>query len=193
MLGMHNLGPIQISIRTLIIAVGLIALAIAAVLQGGIVASVYVGVFCLGSTLGAITALIGVGRLRAMAIGSIVPIAIYFAALASIGASEFSGRASLPTSRLSNRLYDSISRPVYTDITTGKEVTGYDPATQPMSIGSGGGGMGGGMGSVALTAITPARDEFMMTCHVVWATLLALLGGIYGRFLHGSQLTRTDG
>ncbi len=187
------MGPIQISIRTLILAVALIALAIAAIIQGGIAASVYVGVFCLGSTLAAITALVGVGRLRAMAIGSIVPIAIYFAALASIGASEFSGRASLPTSRLSNRLYDSISRPIYTDMITGKEVPDYDPATQPMSTGLGGGGMGGGMAGVALTAITPDRDEFMITCHVVWATFLALLGGMYGRFLHESQHTRTGG
>ncbi|WP_345319714.1 hypothetical protein [Novipirellula rosea] len=109
----------QISIRTVISVVALIALAFAAIMQGGIAASIYVGVFCLVSTLTAISALIAVGRLRAMAIGCIVPIVIYLAAITSIGAYEFTSSATLPTSRISNRLFDSISRSIYTDMMTG--------------------------------------------------------------------------
>ena len=179
----------QISIRSLIAATTLIAIAIAAIVQGGVASSIYVAVSCIGVTLVAITALVAAGLPRAMAVGRVVPIALYFGALASIGASEFSGLAKLPTSRISNRLYDSISRPIYTDMMTGKTVPNYDPSKKPTVSGMGGGGMAG----AALTAITPDRDEFLLTCHVGWATLLGLAGGIYGRFLYLTQNPASDG
>ena len=179
----------QISIRSLIAAITLIAIAIAAIVQGGVASSIYVAVSCIGVTLVAITALVAAGLPRAMAVGCVVPIALYFGALASIGASEFSGLAKLPTSRISNRLYDSISRPIYTDMMTGKTVPNYDPSKKPTVSGMGGGGFGG----VVLTAITPDRDEFLLTCHVGWATLLGLAGGIYGRFLYLTQNPASDG
>jgi len=183
----------QISIRSLIAAITLIAIAIAAIVQGGVAASIYVAVSCIGVTLVAITALVAAGLPRAMAVGRVVPIALYFGALASIGASEFSGLAKLPTSRISNRLYDSISRPIYTDMMTGKTVPNYDPSKKPTVSGMGGGMGGGGFGGVVLTAITPDRDEFLLTCHVGWATLLGLAGGIYGRFLYLTQNPASDG
>jgi len=184
----------QISIRSLIAATTLIAIAIAAIVQGGVASSIYVAVSCIGVTLVAITALVAAGLPRAMAVGCVVPIALYFGALASIGASEFSGLAKLPTSRISNRLYDSISRPIYTDMMTGKTVPNYDPSKKPTVSGMGGGGFGGGgMAGAALTAITPDRDEFLLTCHVGWATLLGLAGGIYGRFLYLTQNPASDG
>jgi len=183
----------QISIRSLLAAITLIAFAIAAIVQGGVAASIYVAVSCIGVTLVAITALVAAGLPRAMAVGRVVPIALYFGALASIGASEFSGLAKLPTSRISNRLYDSISRPIYTDMMTGKTVPNYDPSKKPTVSGMGGGMGGGGFGGVVLTAITPDRDEFLLTCHVGWATLLGLAGGIYGRFLYLTQNPASDG
>ena len=177
----------KLSIRSLLIAIALVAIAIAAILSGGLAATVFhfvVGTFVIVAT---ITAFVAVRRPRALAMGFAIPSSLYCLLLFAAGGNEFDPHnGSLPTTQLARRGYEAIYRPIYTDMMTGKIVLNYRPNVTNAG--------GGGMPTVAMTGEFPNRSVYMTTVHGCFLLIAGIFGALYAGVLYESQhRSNTDG
>ncbi len=170
----------KLSIRSILIAIALVAIAIAAILSGGLAATLF---HCVVGTLvivAAITAFVGVRRPRALAIGFAIPSFLYCLLLLAAGGNELDPHnGSLPTTQLAGRGYEAIYRPIYTEMNTGRIVPNY----QPNFTNAG----GGGMPTVAMTGEFPSRSEYMTTVHGCFLLIAGIFGALYAQVLYESQ------
>ena len=134
----------------------------------------------------AIVAFVGIGAVKAYAIGFLLPVVIYAGCVVIAGHNEldpYDGK--LPTVPVLRFAHQQLVTKTYIDPFTGKPMPDYDPAAHDHSrMGSGGtgmesvpmgGGMGGFMPGPSLLEI-PDRPTFMTLAH----TLLALIFGWLG-------------
>jgi hypothetical protein len=173
----------QLSLRSLLVAVGLIALAIvsfrfASEAWWTLVMTIAAIALCTATIL----ALVDRGERQAFAIGFVVAMVGYGLILEGLSKSgpkwrhEFNPDVGqLPTTRLLRPVYHTVARIGLIDLSTGKPV--------PNSAAQIGSGLsGGGMGSANYSmSESPRREVFMKIGHGWWAILLGLCGGVFAR------------
>jgi hypothetical protein len=174
----------QLSLRSLLIFMALVALAIVSLRFSSVGwRTVVIGVALVSLWMALIVAVVDRGPRQAFAAGFMVSMAAYAISLFSIPTisqqrdhnPEFNpaiGR--LPTTRLLSPLYEAIAETRWVDLRTGQEAIGYDPRTQ-----------GAAPGSQWITAAQlPQREVFMTIGHVWWAMLLGLCGGWFAQWVY---------
>jgi hypothetical protein len=172
----------QISIRTMLALVTIMALAAVAITTGGISAAIFQSLVACISLAAIITVFVGRGRARATAIGYAMPLTLYLAALIAIGKSEFDPfRGTLPTSRIARNGYAELYTPTYRDIQTGEILSREEVAKLESKAGF------GFPSHVSLVEMFPDPIEFMATAHASFVFLFGLFGAAYAALLHRFQ------
>jgi hypothetical protein len=177
-------NPTQISIRELMILILFAAVGLGGLLTGGLLASAVIGVSAFLTTSIAIVAFVGHREIRVKAIGFLIPVIAYELTVLSLGASEFApytGR--LPTTKFLQPVHRLMVRTAWIDMTTGKVVPDYNPATDPSRNAGGAGGLGG-MGGMMTVLETPDRAAFMSLAHVLLGKMFGYIGAKFAVYVH---------
>lgn len=151
----------QFTLRELLFAVMFLALGLASLRAGGVLASITILLAIVLSMGMAIIAFVGRGELQAFAIGFLIPVIAYAASILAIGRSEFDPyEGKLPTSRLLLPVYQAIVQEEWID-STGKVVPKNWTGTFNNRPG---------------LKETPDRTTFMSLAHVLIAMLFGYAG-----------------
>ena len=183
----------QISLRSLLVLVTLVALAIVSLRCATgwwQIAVVTIALVAFWGTI--ILAVVDRGNRQAFAIGFALSMVLYAIALLLIGPlSGFGDNASrefnpatgqLLTSRLLRPLFESIAEVHSIDFRTGQVVPNSDPNTS---------GSGPGSQFISRSEI-PDRGTFMVIGHSWWALLLGLCGGWFAKWVYSRRLQDPD-
>jgi hypothetical protein len=164
-------SPFRFSLRNLLIFVAFFSIAcIALKYAGPIWWTILSGISLVLVMAVAVRAFVGRGEQRVFAIGFTVCGVIYGGLLFASGAWEFdpySGR--MPTTTAMLPLFRLVAVSKFVHLGTGQEV----PPPAP----------GANVSHLAHSE-TPSRRDFMSTAHVLWADLLAIVGGFFTCFIY---------
>jgi hypothetical protein len=179
----------QLSLRSLLVAVALVALTIVSLRfasEAWWTLVITIAAIALGAAM--ILAIVDRGERQAFAIGFVVAMAGYgivlkalpkYSTFGSQGHPEFNPDVGqLPTTILLRPVYHAIAQIGLIDLSTGKPV--------PNAAAQIGGGLGGGgMGSANYSmSESPPREVFMRIGHAWWAILLGVCGGLFARWVY---------
>jgi hypothetical protein len=170
------------SLRRLLVIVGLIALALASLCD----ANDSWQILILGFTMivvfaTAIIAVVDRGAGQAFAIGFTLIVAAYGLLLMGRAAEfdQYSGR--WPTTHLLKFLHGAMDRSEWVDTSTGSVIKDFDPQHPSVPI-AGGGSFG--VGPTASWREVPPREAFMPIGHCWWALLLGFAGGNFAQYVY---------
>ncbi|HUY91094.1 MAG TPA: hypothetical protein VMV10_20315 [Pirellulales bacterium] len=169
---------LQVSLRELLFLVLFAAIGLASLRAGGVVASIVVMLAIVATMCFAILAFVGRHSIQAFAIGFLLPVIVYVAAILVVGKSELDPYAGkLPTSRLLRPMFRLMVKPTWTDMSTGQVVPDYDPDTDP-----------GGYGAAPM-AFSESLDRrtFMSLGHVLFAMMFGYAGAKFAVAVHREQ------
>jgi hypothetical protein len=167
----------QFSLRELLLLILSAGVAVATLRAGGILAPATIMLMMLATMCSGIVAFVGRCRLRAAAMGFLVPVAMYSAIVWASGLREldpYDGR--LPTSRSLAPLFEALATRTWRDAITGEIDPDYDPAIVLR------GGFGGGPPMVLHES--PDRSSFMVLGHVLVAACLGYIGSKFAVGVH---------
>lgn len=182
-----GIASLKFSSRELFGFAAYVALTLASMRVGGVLAAFTLIVIASVAVALLIVALIDRAGRRAFAIGFLVPLLSYAAVHSFTGHDELDpfGNFALPTTRSFQPLHGAFVSSTWIDFTTGKELPDYDPTADP-SRHSGGGGLMPANGMVT-TRETPDRATFTLLAHSLIAVLIAMIGARFGVYIHNSQ------
>jgi hypothetical protein len=176
----------QLTIRELMAIVLFAATGLAALSRGGLFASIVIGAAIIITTAFAIVAFVARAEFRSFALGFLIPVVTYSAAVLSIGKSELDPyEGMLPTTKLLKPCFELLVNREYVNLMTNQPVPDYDPTA---NTGLGGGGMGG---SPVGMRETPDRPTFMSLAHVLLAVMFGYIGAKFAVWVDRKQLRRT--
>ena len=183
----------QLSLRSLLVFMALCALAIVSLrfATPGWQTAVS-GITFVVFWAAAIVAIVDRGPRQVFAIGMAVSMAAYGVVLVAIPRdgnanfqyhTEFNPDAGrLPTTQLLSPIYRAVCEVSWYNMTTGKKVAGFDPATQANATPP---------ANVTLSE-SPDRSTFMAIGHCWWAILLGLCGGWFARLVYLRRIRERD-
>jgi hypothetical protein len=175
----------QVSLREILFVVLFAAIGLASLRAGGVVASCTVFLAIVVTMCMAIVAFVGRYTTQAFAIGFLIPVIAYGAAVLAAGKSELDPyEGKLPTSRLLLPLFQVMAKQTWTNLLTGQVVPDYDPTTDPDRAGPVGGGFGGSPMGVSES---PDRPTFMSLGHVLVAMMFGYTGAKFAVIVHRKQ------
>ena len=178
----------QFTIRELLLFVLFFGAGLGGLSNGGLFASVVLGVAIFVTTGFAIVAFVAQDELRACAIGFLIPVISYAVTILSVGSSELDPyQGKLPTTKLLQPAHRLIVKTEWINVMTGVSVPDYDPATD---VNRGGGG--GGFGGTVVFRETPDRNTFMSLAHVLMAMMFGYAGAKFAVFVHHRQSPETE-
>jgi hypothetical protein len=181
---------VRISLRSLLVLVTLVAVAIVSLVYASETWQAFVGAIAMIVFFVAVVmAVVDRGERQAFAIGVALVMSSYGVivlngpvSMVPNGRSQnleldpWSGR--LPTTMLLRYVHMAVNHSYWVD-SSGKELPDYDPS-QNKGTGLGGGNRFGG----PMYREVPPREMFMPIGHMWWAILLGLLGGWFARFVY---------
>ena len=189
----------RISLRQLLVAVAVVALAIVSLCGANELWLAIVSGVAMVIVFGMlIVAVVDRGPRQVFAIGFVLTVIVYGAVIftgrttrgsggsmnsANVEMDPYEGR--LPTTRLLRYVFLSIEHGTYYDFNTGKELPNHDPSKNATG-GSVGGGFGGGVPTVSYRE-NPQRDVFMPIGHCWWALLLGYAGGLFAEYVYARR------
>jgi hypothetical protein len=128
----------------------------------------------------AIVAFVGLGAMRAFAIGYALCVVIYGGAVYVSEKDEFDpARGGLPTTLMLRPVFTGPVQHTYTDMSGKPMPRNYVP---PQNSRRRTGFMSGG--TIVLTAEHPSREVFMTIGHLLWAVILGFIGGQFAGFVY---------
>ena len=169
--------PLQVSLRELLFLVLLAAIGLASLRAGGIAGSIVIMLAIVATMGAAIVAFVGRHSMQAFAIGFLLPVLVYGAAILVIGQSELDPnyRGGLPTSSLLRPAFRLMVKVEWMNLATGQIDPNYDVATDPTS------------GAVMIGQESLNRHEFMALGHVLFAMLFGYAGAKFAVAVHRKQ------
>jgi hypothetical protein len=167
----------QLTLRELLLAVLFIGLGCAALVAGGVMATIFLGGALIITTAFAIVAFVGRDETRAAAIGFLVPVIIYAASILAVGSSELDPYGHLPTTKLIQPTHPLIVQQEWINAMTGEPIPDYDPTTAIT---------GPGFLQVSLRE-TPDRPTFMSVAHTLLAMVFGYAGSKFAIYIHRRQ------
>jgi hypothetical protein len=173
----------QLSLRSLLVAVALVALAIVSLrFASDAWWTLIMSILELMLFAAVILAILDRGERQAFAIGFVVAMTCYGLVFQIIPTERPFGShghpelnpdiGRLPTSRLLRPIYYSIAYIGLVDVTTGKPLANSNPQ------------MGGGASGNYSMGELPSREIFMTIGHAWWAILLGVCGGLFARWVY---------
>lgn len=163
-----------------------VGLTVASMRVGGLLAALTFTILAVAANALLIVAFVDCTRRRAFAIGFLVPLLSYAGIHVLSNRDELDPYEdlALPTTRCLQPLYQAVAKSTWVDFATGKELPGYDPATDPSR--HFGGGMMSPQGMVRLRQ-TPDRATFTLLAHSLIAFRIGVAGAKFGLYIHHSQ------
>jgi|GEM_PF-6443238 len=165
--------PLQISVRDMLLGVLIVGVGFAGLLSGGWVGSLAMLAGMLLFTALTIVAFVGHGPWRSFGTGYAIVFCIYLLPHLYFGRMGINTSWEPPTVGLWGSVYENIVKLEYFDAVTGRPLPSYTP---PQAENIGGSMLSVPVGNV-MTMPTPDRETFMLTAHLLAATLLACVGG----------------
>ena len=183
----------QLSLRSLLVLVTLIALAIVSLrFASEAWRTAVLTIVLVAFWAAVIVAAIDRGKQQAFAIGFVLTMIIYAATVLILPLAVYqfnntnpefnpaTGR--LPTTRLLNPLYTAVADVHWFDFFTGKEIRGFDPNKS---------GSNSGPQQLSLKEY-PSRYVFAMIGHLWWALLLGFCGGWFAKWIYLRRIRQPD-
>jgi hypothetical protein len=167
----------QLTLRELLLGVLFIGLGCAALVAGGVMATIFLGVALILTVCFAIVAFVGRDEPRAAAIGFSVPVTVYAASIFAVGSSELDPYGHLPTTKLIQPTHPLIVRQEWINAMTGELIPDHDPTTAIT---------GPGFLQVSLRE-TPDRATFMSVAHTLLAIVFGYAGSKFAVYVHRRQ------
>jgi len=175
------------TIRELMLIVLSVAVAIAGLRSGGILASLVIGVSAITTVCIAIVAFVGHRRARVSSIGFLIPVLAYAMVVNVAGDSEIQlSKGVLPTTQLLWPAYKAIVRVNYSDQFTGQFLPDDDiriVQRNSQTI--------GGMGGVMVHEM-PVRESFASLAHLLFAMLFGYVGSKFALWVNRSNTYKAD-
>ncbi len=166
----------RFSLRELFVVVAVVAMGIAALKYGGLLADLFVTVTMLAVMSLAICVFVDRGRTQAAAIGFVTCVSIYALAVHAVKGRDFDPHgAALPTSKMLRPVFEGVVTRRYFDKATGEEFLNYDQAKPQRRVHLSG-------------RESPNRHVFMLVGHVMWAFLFGYLGGKFAEFVYARRV-----
>jgi hypothetical protein len=178
---------LKFTLRELLGLAAFIAISLASMRIGGVLAGVTIFATAVFATAVLIVALVAHNVRRSLAIGFLVPFLAYAVVHAASSRDELDpyGDFALPTTRSFQPLFRAFVTTTWIDFHTGKELPDYDPTADP-SRHSGGGGIMSPAGMVTMRE-TPNRATFTLLAHSLVAVLLGIAGAKFGAYIHKTE------
>lgn len=173
----------QFTLRELLFAVLFVALGLASLRAGGVLASITIMLAIVLSMGMAIIAFVGRGELQAFAIGFSIPVVAYAATIAAAGSSEFDPtEGNLPTSKMLLPLFNTMTQEIWIDDLTGEVIPDFDPAKDTYRGSA-------GFGS-AVRSNYPDRQTFMTVGQVLAAMFFGYTGGKFAVLIYRRRVNK---
>ena len=165
--------PLQISVRDMLLGVLIVGVGFAGLLSGGWVGSLAMLAGMLLFTALTIVAFVGHGPWRSFGTGYAIVFCIYLLPHVYFGPMGINTSWEPPTVGLWGAVYGNIVKLEYFDAVTGRpvpsdippEAQDFGSSTIPVPVGN------------VVAMPTPDRETFMLTAHLLAATLVACVGG----------------
>ena len=177
----------RISLKELLGLMLFVGIMISSMRYGTVLASTAISLALLITMSLAIVAFVAVNEPRAFAVGFLVPVATYAAAILVVGKTEYGrGTPLLATTKLLESTYPFVAQQSWVDALTGQVISNIDPEVISTERGI---PLAKHKGTFVHRIPTPSRSIFLGIGHVLTAMILGYIGGKFGVTVHRWQRT----
>ena len=182
------------SVRELLAIVAFLAIAIASLRVGGVLATSFLAFASLCFLALSIVALVARDRRRAFAIGFVVPFTLYATIhyMSTWNELDPHDENSLATTQAFRPLFDVFVNQSWTENLTGKELSEFTLNPESVPQPEPGVLYVSQSGTAGIMTERPDRSTFMLVGHCLLASVAGFVGGKFAVFVHASDRTLTS-